>query len=999
MSEDDRAAKAARARALLKKRQQQKVASSSTAGDSRVASPSPPPSRSFTPALAETTPAPRVENDSKDVGTLFTNGHNVAPDTHWLSSLDRVDGPTPPLSTFRHHPSSAYPTPPPLLSPPASSPSISPRPPHAIAPLTHPDVGGQTDLRTLIQEQARAIASLEAEKVSLNVSVEQLKHADTKLQQMNDVLQSERSKTEKLQGFLEHAESDVEQLTNQLEEHNIRLASLESEKGSLSRQLAAAKTEAQKSRELFQGERNKVENLEEVIQRMEKDMSELDVRLEQKEKSISSLQFEKAALSACVERLKGSESKLLEAQSALKAERDKTAASQRRISELEASLQDLSSKLDQQQQTIALLVSEKSTLSASLERLKDADARLQETSDLLEAEKMKTEELQEAVQRLEAEGDESSERIAELSAAEKSFIDKSRDQERALHLLNSELTESKSRAEQYLRRARELEEQIETDDRAERLESILQNTQDRADDLEIQISNLKQASERNDLEARLQAQSHIETEWQKRHAESEKLYASIQEQLTSTATKRDNLLQEKSTLESQVYAAQTSLNELQHKLAQSTSELSTSVRSLQQAQSELRAANRRADEAEKIQADLQTEGIGLMRSLEEMRPKIVELTDVKLDLGEKVESLGRTLKDRDETVAQLEAKLEELREQQLAAQRKQQELSGALEKEISHSNESNSELQEAYADLQKELETTTANAQSLEGERSQYRHTASRHMDEISRLTASVQSHSEQVSSLQAELEERQRAQDEATEFLERAHSEMELLRAQLSAQDEELERHKEATVSLTVPGPHSFDEEMLNTLTQQHSLELSAARSEIRTLENSVFQAEAKAHSLQRQVAALEDQLAHLRPSSRNSQLPSVPARVSSRNFDHSDDLRRASFGSGRPTGVTRPASPPSSFEGLSAETRHKRKVSLSMLKARIDSETATAKSHPSSRAMSPAVKPTSLPTVVEPRSAPGTPPPQHLGRTSQFLDESHIFWCHSCRGDLVIL
>ncbi len=110
----------------------------------------------------------------------FTNGHNVAPDTHWLSSLDRVDGPTPPPSTaFRHQPSSEYPTPPPLPYPPASSPSISPRPPHAIAPLIHPDVGGQTDLRTLIQEQARAIASLEAEKVSLNASAEQLKHAET----------------------------------------------------------------------------------------------------------------------------------------------------------------------------------------------------------------------------------------------------------------------------------------------------------------------------------------------------------------------------------------------------------------------------------------------------------------------------------------------------------------------------------------------------------------------------------------------------------------------------------------------------------------------------------------------------------------------------------------------------------------------------------------------------------------------------------------------------
>lgn len=41
---------------------------------------------------------------------------------------------------------------------------------------------------------------------------------------------------------------------------------------------------------------------------------------------------------------------------------------------------------------------------------------------------------------------------------------------------------------------RELEEQIESDDRAERLEATLQNTQDRADELAFQLSKLQQVS-------------------------------------------------------------------------------------------------------------------------------------------------------------------------------------------------------------------------------------------------------------------------------------------------------------------------------------------------------------------------------------------------------------------------------------------------------------------------------------------------------------------------
>lgn len=63
-----------------------------------------------------------------------------------------------------------------------------------------------------------------------------------------------------------------------------------------------------------------------------------------------------------------------------------------------------------------------------------------------------------------------------------------------MHALNATTSELRTQSEQYRRRVRELEEQIENDDRAERLEETLQNTQNRADELEFQVSKLKQVS-------------------------------------------------------------------------------------------------------------------------------------------------------------------------------------------------------------------------------------------------------------------------------------------------------------------------------------------------------------------------------------------------------------------------------------------------------------------------------------------------------------------------
>jgi len=139
----------------------------------------------------------------------------------------------------------------------------------------------------------------------------------------------------------------------------------------------------------------------------------------------------------------------------------------------------------------------------------------------------------------------------------------------------------------------------------------------------------------------------------------------------------------------------------------------------------------------------------------------------------------------------------------------------------------------------------------------------------------------------------------------------------------------------------------------------------------------------LQKHVNALEDQLAT------SSERPFSPSSRSSSRAHHSHPSQ--------PGGL--PPLSRSVFDiGLTPETRHKRRVSLGMLKARIDSELAFVTSHPPSRTLSPSVyktKPSPLSTVYEPRSERG--PLDHSFRRPQLDD--HIFWCSSCRADLIIL
>ncbi|OBZ79345.1 hypothetical protein A0H81_01249 [Grifola frondosa] len=204
----------------------------------------------------------------------------------------------------------------------------------------------------------------------------------------------------------------------------------------------------------------------------------------------------------------------------------------------------------------------------------------------------------------------------------------------------------------------------------------------------------------------------------------------------------------------------------------------------------------------------------------------------------------------------------------------------------------------------------------------------------------------DELSSLQKELADRKRAQDEAREFLARAEGEVESLHAELAAGT-----RRSSASARRHPRPAS-------AVGRARSTRRCSARSSSSTRSSSPPHSRAcarsrppcstrrQAHALQRQVAVLEVQ------------------RPPSRAVRHSDELRRASIASHRPLA---PSPAAAAFDGLSPELRHKRRVSLGMLKARIDSEVAA--SGLSSRAMSPAQRVSGLPTVSDHPQNPPRP------------------------------
>ncbi|GLB35724.1 putative biological adhesion [Lyophyllum shimeji] len=889
MSDADRAAKAARAKALLKKRQQQKAGGvSATTTNSGVASPI-SPSRTLSPA-----PQVPAEEDKRDLGDVFTKDDS---DMSWLSSLPRA------------------PSPPPRITSPSLA---SPQPVNSVASSA-----------LALNAPANHVDSKQSENASLSAEVKRLQALELEAQQKIASLEQQRMQL------------------------NEKIAALQSASSSLAAQvksLEAAELKAQQTEALLQEQRTRTKGLEDQLQWLED---------------------EKARA------------------------------------------------LQNEQQTISLLVSEKSSLVAEVQRLGDVETKANALETSLEEERQRSKALDEQLQRVQAAQQQAEKVIREFQAKEKELNERCREKDRELQHANATTNDLKHQLDQHQRRVRELEEQIQSDDRVERLENSLKNTQDRADELEFQLSKLKQAHstlkvDRDDIEAQRRLLSTTVTELETKFSELQGVHKGILEQLAIATAAKDALTQEKSEIQSEVDSMRSSVSDLQDKLVQATATIASNSRQLQTLQSQLKAATRRAEDAEQTQKDLQLEGTNLMRSLDEMRPKIVELTGAKLELTETVSYLELDLRNARDRISHLESKLKEAARETEELQTRLQEMSTQHEKERALLASDSSELQKTFTQLQEELDTAHASLRNLETERASHHQETARRLEDIERLTSLSRANAEEIAALRQELDSVRDAQHEGQTFLERAQNEIESLRTDLNTREDELQHLRDVVASPTrTNGPQSLDDELISSLRQQHALDLSAAQSQIRALENSVFDANARAHLLQKQVNALEDQLARQRSSSRVGQRSFSPVPSGLRPASRNSDLQRSSFGSHRPGSVS--GAPPlarSIFDqNMSAETRHKRLVSLSMLKARIDSEVEVTVSRPSSRASS--VRPLS-PVQSGPGSRSGSPHSHshshsHFRSLSnsragvayrpQFLDDSHVFWCHSCTGDLVIL
>ena len=266
-------------------------------------------------------------------------------------------------------------------------------------------------------------------------------------------------------------------------------------------------------------------------------------------------------------------------------------------------------------------------------------------------------------------------------------------------------------------------------------------------------------AERDTLRTAHQTLATQEREWSRKLAKIEEQLKGSDERLSRALSESEGLAQGKETLLRRAESAELQLSELQEKLLQAATVISTHARQLQTAQGDLKAANRRADEAEKAQRSLQAEGSDLMRSVNEMRPKIVELTSAKLELSERVHSLEHTVTQRDSTITQLETDLDSARDAGEQSEKALQDRVAQHQKQAKEARQNLEDLQKAYNELQTELDGALASLRNLETQRTNQHQDASRRIEEQERLTAALHAQDAELTTLRDELDAQSKAQ------------------------------------------------------------------------------------------------------------------------------------------------------------------------------------------------------------------------------------------------
>lgn len=405
----------------------------------------------------------------------------------------------------------------------------------------------------------------------------------------------------------------------------------------------------------------------------------------------------------------------------------------------------------------------------------------------------------------------------------------------------------------------------------------------------------------------------------------------------------------------------------------------------------------RGASTESALAALQGENEGLLANLAEMRPKIVELTEAKLMLGETVEARDKSMREYEAQIKTLESELADMHSQAEQSGKHTTEAEArvsTLEEQLDREKLAISEAYSAYEELQARLALVEQQFKESESTKDDLRQRTEKSEVRAAQLDADLERRAREVTSLLEEVETRTRETAELRSFLERSRADLDTANGEITAREDQLSR-------LRLNGAKSPAHDPATLAGETMELELSALRSRVRALEAEAFDAHAREHALQRQLAKLQDDSRLLSPHTTSvvEGRRSVELGASGRQRGQtSRELEDTRVGGGNARALTPSKAPRVNRlsvldASLTPETRRKRAVSLNMLRARILSEMASGAS-----GVSPNIRLTSV------SEEPSTARPSHDGAigTSNLVggdDEAHVFWCSACEGELVVL
>ncbi|CAE6393467.1 unnamed protein product [Rhizoctonia solani] len=742
-----------------------------------------------------------------------------------------------------------------------------------------------------------------------------------------------RSELERTRRELEDAQTRLQEMESQAETVRANLKAAEQASRRAKEETAVAEEAAKRTTEELRKANSTIEDMREDQRAAREDATAAYEAMRATETAKRQSEEELANLKRELEKIKED----------AHSERDH---SSKEIERLRSELESALSMSSQSQSTISLLVEEKSNLGAQLTYFEDLEARSQETDRRLEENKALAEKLNTRVAELETSLRNATSANEDLTTKEREASDRVRELERSSTQSSRTISDLQAELKDQRARVRELEEQIEADDRVEVLERRLKSMQDRSEELEEKFNKSKQSAsklkvERDALESKYNA--------------SEEALNQAQQKLVELQTKCDQLNTEHLTLVTTHNSLESTKTDLSTRLADLEQQLERTIKELQDAVvthantkeqlNEALALVSRGASTESTLATLQAENEGLLANLAEMRPKIVELTEAKLTLGEAIEARDKLVRDYETQIKTLESELADAHSQKDDSGNKITEAkahASALEKQLDREKLAISEAYAAYEELQSRLTLVEEQFKESELSKAELRSRIEQSEDRANRLDTDLERRAREVTALLEEIEGRTRETAELRNFLDKSRTDLDAANSEIAAREDELSRLRLNGSKSPTHDPTLAGETM--------ELELSTMRSRIRALEAEVFDAHAREHSLQRQVAELQDTSKRMNSSmtwgiegGRSANSGRGQIGTDSHRVSGELEPTRASVGNSRafpPNHAGRMNKMSALDASLPLETRRKRAVSLNMLRARILSEMASGAS-----------------------------------------------------------